>query len=389
MGASSDGSALRRYNPSALPDRALPLEQPFTELYTLFMSDISLALKERLPPESGFAVTPDEVDAFVSDVEGRANIGVRRYPQFAGRSAFAITVGDPGRAELRLFVSRPHAHEPAGTAACCEFVRQLSAPAPETAAWAKRLLEQFAITFVPDANPSGSLRAPVRFWDGGSYTNEEFFLWMFGEAGESPGRRFPRLADWDARKVTPPRKLGIAYEQIDAHTYVEPNRDYRSTFFKSFFDLDETVQYQVWLDLHQTEFENSDRNCAAHLPIGIDDLSGDLPDLHRDLGARLHARWSREGARPRGKPDEPYRDDPVQHKFLSRVWRPVCSRMVHLVTEVQNNSSATPVRDQVWLQMAAVLETLAWMEANRGGQLGAEERITASLPFPLIDTGAK
>jgi hypothetical protein len=196
--------------------------------------------------------------------------------------------------------------------------------------------------------------------------NEQFFHWMFGSSSERPGERFPRVARWDARKVSPPALLGIAYEQVDAFTYVEPNRDYRSTLFRSFFDLDRRTGYDVWLDLHQTEFINSERNCAAFLPCCWDDMPQTYRDRTLSLAEAIHARWRREGGRAADAPTSPYRNNDAQRSFLSRVWLPVTRRRVHLVTEVQNNSTRTPVGTQVALQMAAVDETMAWMAAQQG-----------------------
>ena len=57
-----------------------------------------------------------------------------------------------------------------------------------------------------------------------------------------------------------------------------------------------------------------------------------------------------------------YRSNETQRDFLSRVWRPISERMVHVVTEVQNNNPQTPVGMQVHLELAAILETLEWMK---------------------------
>jgi hypothetical protein len=231
-------------------------------------------------------VTPDEMDLLVEELSASSSPALRidTFRQYTGRNVYALTLTEPSHDpedKRRLFVSRPHAHEPAGTAACAELVKSLVGYkdyAERNADWRKWVLENFVVTFVPDANPGGSQRAPVKFWDGLKIPNEQFFLWMFGESGETPGERFPRVAAWDMRKVTPPALLGIAYEQIDEYTYVEPNRDYRSTFFRSFFELDEVHHYHVWLDLHQTEFINSDRNTQVNLPTCYDELSEEMQE---------------------------------------------------------------------------------------------------------------
>ena len=317
-----------------------------------------------------FHVTPDEVDGLVAELGalGVACLKADLFPQHVGRHVYALTLTDADvdlAGKKGLFVSRPHAHEPAGTAACAELVKALAGYGEyggKFEAWRREMLRDFVLTVVPDANPGGSQRAPVKFWDGSEIPNERFFLWMFGESGEKPGERFPRLDAWDMRKVTPPALLGIAYEQIDDHTYVEPNRDTRSTFFRSFFELDREHHYDVWLDVHQTEFLNSDRNAEVHLPTCHDDLPAAMQQRHQSLGDAIHERWRREGARPRPEPAVPYRTNETQRTFLSRVWRPISERMVHVVTEVQNNNHRTPVGMQVYLEMVAILETLEWMK---------------------------
>jgi len=313
-----------------------------------------------------FVVFPDDVDALVAQLVGAK---VDAFKQWAGRPVWAVTFGAEGYLDgkHKLFVSRPHAHEPAGVAACTELIQALAglgAYGGAWDAWREEVLSKFVITLVPDANPMGSTRAPVTFWDGSKIPNERFFLWMFGESGETAGERFPRVACWDRREVTEPALLGIAYEQIDDHTFVEPNRDYRSTFFKSFFDLDKTYRYDVWLDLHQTEFINSDRNCDVHLPTCLYDLPEDVQTRHQALGNALHACWRSVGGEPRDTPSIPYQNNETQKAFLDAVWKPISERMVHIVTEIQNNNVRTPAAMQVHLQLAALTETLDWMRGQ-------------------------
>jgi hypothetical protein len=314
-----------------------------------------------LPEAVEYCVWPDAVEALVAELRPSPDLRVDEFVQYGGRPVFALTFGQGAK---RLFVSRPHAHEPAGTAASTELAKALAGwreYRDRYAEWRPWALQRFSITLVLDANPSGSARAPVEFWDGTEIANEHFFLCMFGESGEQQGERFPRVDAWDMREVVPPASIGIAYERLDEHIYVEPNRDYRSTFFRSFFALDKEFHYEVWLDLHQTEFLNSDRNAAFFLPTCQDELSAEMQARHRALGEAVMARWGAVGARPRGLPEVPYRNNGAQRALLNAVWRPISERLVHAVTEVQNNNPATPVDEQVRLQLVAVLETLEWM----------------------------
>ena len=314
-----------------------------------------ILLNETIPDVSGLIVTPDEADRFVVQIPD-----VECLPQIGGRTAYRLTVGTPGKPHI--YITRPHAHEPAGTAACFEWIRRLTCVAKD--GWANWVLTHFRISFLADANPSGSQRAPVKFWDGSDFTNEAFFLWMFGESGDEPGERFPRVASWDTRSVMGPRLLGIAYEQIDEHVYVEPNRDHRSTFFRSYFDLNAREPVDVWLDLHQTEYIGSDRNSHINLPTNVDDVPSSLREQYVALGDAIINRWSDSGAVPRDTPQHPYKSNAAQFDFLNAVWASITPRTLHLVTEVQNNNPRTPVPDQVRFQMVAMDETLRYVHAN-------------------------
>ena len=312
-----------------------------------------------------YVVTPDEADAEVASIETLPGARIDRYPQFGGRTVYAITLPCRVGRGLRLMVGRPHAHEPAGTAACFEIVRQLTDPDFVNRDWHDAIRDLFTVTFVADANPSGSQHAPVRFWDGKEIPNEEFFLLMFGESGESPGERFPRVAWWDASQVVPPEQIGIAYERLDQFIYVEPNRDRRSTYFRSFFQLDEEHRYQVWLDLHQTEYVDSPNNCHVAAPTDLSGHSARLRDLYGSLADAILRRWRVEGGTPIPDPRTPYLDNEDQFRLLSNAWSDIDQRLVHVLTEVQNNNPRTPVDMQVRLSLAAIDATFRWMFEHR------------------------
>lgn len=316
-------------------------------------------LEEPVPAVQDLVVTPNEADAFVAEIRELPSVDITNWPQHGGRTANQVTLGCKGKPHI--YFTRPHAHEPAGTAACFEWVRRLSRE--QKTLWSSWVLGNFRLSFMADANPTGSQRSPVKFWDGSEVTNETFFLWMFGESGEAAGERFPRVDTWDVREVTPPRLIGIAYEQIDEHIYVEPNRDHRSTFFKAYFDLNEQEPIDVWIDLHQTEYVGSDRNTHINLPTNFDDLRPELRVHYQSLGEHIHGRWRKDGAAPRDQPQRPYRDNHTQRDFLNAVWSSITPRTLHLVTEVQNNNSRTPISDQVRFQMAAMDETLRYVDA--------------------------
>ena len=138
-----------------------------------------------------------------------------------------------------------------------------------------------------------------------------------------------------------------------------------ATFFRSFFELDRTYSYDLWMDLHQTEFLGSDRNAGMHLPVNYHELPNGLQQSCRLLAEAVHASWRREGGHPYDEPVIPYRGESgeVQRTFLERAWGPIASRLIHVSTEVQNNNARTPPHMQVRLQLAAVLEAMDWLAA--------------------------
>ena len=108
-----------------------------------------ISLNETIPDVSGLIVTPDEADRFVVQIPD-----VECLPQIGGRTAYRLTIGTPGK--THIYITRPHAHEPAGTAACFEWIRRLTCDTPDS--WSNWVLTHFRISFMADANPSGSQR---------------------------------------------------------------------------------------------------------------------------------------------------------------------------------------------------------------------------------------
>jgi hypothetical protein len=314
----------------------------------------------QIPPADDLVVTPDEADAFVADLSNRPDVEIEAWPQFGGRTAYQISLGTKGKPHA--FFSRPHAHEPAGTAACFELLRRCVYTPDD--AWSQWLLSNFRLSVLPDANPGGSQRAPVKFWDGTQYPNQEFFLWMFGESGDEAGQRFPRVPCWDSRQVTFPALLGIAYEQIDAHTYIEPNRDQRSTFFKTFAALHAKEPVDLWLDMHQTEYVGSVHNCHINMPAAFDQLAPQVQSHYRQIGTTIHDYWRQLDATPYATPSVPYRNNPEQSQFLQAAVQDILPDTFQIITEVHNNNSQTPIDQQVRLQLAAIDQSLRYLHSN-------------------------
>jgi hypothetical protein len=261
-------------------------------------------------------------------------------------TVYALTVTDPQTAEeakRRCLVSVPHAHEPAGTVACMNFLSQLlegrELDGTPTTLDREAILRETILTFIPDGNPEGRSRAPLDWWDGTQVTNEEFLKIAFGSDAET-GARFRRVDRWRTTEFTPAR-IGIAYERIDAVTYVEPNRDWGSSYFRLFHALRERYRYDQILELHQTEFEDSPNNAVTLLPV----LWDELPEaIRRTAGAWAEAITAAWRGMESAAPQAPYPlgyTGPQRAYFVAR-WGDVYRSVPTINVEVQNNNQRTP-----------------------------------------------
>ena len=64
----------------------------------------------------------------------------------------------------------------------------------------EEVLSKTILTFNPIGNAQGRERAPVLYWDGSKYSNDEFWCWMRGEDPDNPGHMWKRLDIWDSRE---------------------------------------------------------------------------------------------------------------------------------------------------------------------------------------------
>ena len=285
---------------------------------------------------------------------------------YAGLPVYGLTLSDwrVPRAEKRAqYISQPHAHEPGATAGMADVIEQLvtgrDLDGRPTSLDVDRLLARAVITFNPIANPQGREAAPVLFWDGSRFTNDEFWCWMRGEDPDRPGKIWERYAIWDRREVRAPERVGIVYEQIDEYRYVEPNRSRLSSFFRLFALLDAEHHYDRWLDLHQTEFVNSDDTCEVLLPLeGL--ATGRIAEENVAWGRRVIRRWQEEGmaARPVPRPTG-YTD--IQADYLRAAWADLLQRLSHLTIEVKNNAPVATPDFQRRCEALAVEATLAML----------------------------
>ena len=289
---------------------------------------------------------------------------VDHVTSYAGHKVYAITLTDPARpreGKRAHYFAQPHAHEPGATAGMIDVIEQLvtgrdlagqPTPLDRDAVLAKTIL-----TFNPIGNPRGREAAPVLVWDGSRYSNDEFWCWMRGDDPANPGHMWHRFDLWDVRDhPRHPDPIGIVYEPIDEHRWVEPNRSHLSSYFKLFFRMDAELGYDCWLDLHQTEFVNSDRNCMILLPIeGL--ATGTI--LVQDIawGQAICDAWAAAGFRAVPQP-KALGYTGVQADYFRRCYGAVHQRMNKLSTEVKNNAADAPPEFQLTAQVIAIQKSI-------------------------------
>ncbi len=307
---------------------------------------------------------PDEVDAKVA--QWSADHGdiflAESKTQFAGRPVWALTVtdrsvDDAGKAKAMFF--KPHAHEPAPIAAQMNVISQLltgrTLDGQPSEFDNERVLRECQLVFMPDANPDGTARAPVEAWDGSKYSNDEFWCWMRGEDPET-GEMWKRVDIFDDREEENlPERIGIVYEQIDEHHWVEPNRHHSSTLFRWIFELlDRHEHWDQALSLHQTEFVNSPHNAMMILPCLFDEQPPEIQRYEREWAEEIVAAWSElEGAHP-CEEVRPLGYTGQQRQYFVERWGDLYHRLHIITSEIQNNSPRTPPALQQRLNEVAI-----------------------------------
>lgn len=282
---------------------------------------------------------------------------------FSRHRVYALTLTDPAvplERKRRCYFAQPHAHEPGATAGMIDAIEQLvtgkDLAGKPTALDVEKALARTLLTFNPIGNPQGREAAPVLFWDGSKYTNDQFWCWMRGEDPDNPGKMWKRPDLWDTRVEKHPKRIGIVYEQIDEFRYVEPNRSHLSSYFKLFFQMDKLFGYEFWLDLHQTEFVNSKYNCEILLPIkGL--AEGQILADSTAWGQQIVDAWTKAGYRPVPKPIHlGYTGE--QAEYFRRNWGELHKRMRIISTEVKNNAPDATPEFQLKAQAIAIEETI-------------------------------
>jgi len=279
--------------------------------------------------------------------------------QYVGLKAYAITVTNfsiPSEKKEKLLFSIPHAHEPAGTVACMNVINQLLTgqnldESESDISDRQKILDKCILSFIPDANPDGRSRAPVDYWDGTKYTNDEFWTFMRGRDPETK-KMWKRMGRWSIRNEVP-ETIGIVYEHISEHEYVEPNRDFDSAYFRLVKRVWAKYGYGRWLDIHQTEFENSKYNAMVILPIVQDELPEHIQKANVQWADEIAKRWKEIGAEPIPE-SKPLGYTGEQGEYFRRTWREFMPMIPEITTEIQNNNTRTHPNMQAQLQEVAI-----------------------------------
>lgn len=312
-----------------------------------------------------FLARQHQIEAKIADWTEIAGPRMRvdSLTSFSGHKVYALTLTDPAvplERKRRHYFAQPHAHEPGATAGMLDVIEQLvtgkDLAGNPTRLDAEKVLAKTLLTFNPIGNPQGREAAPVLYWDGSKYTNDQFWCWMRGEDPDHPGKMWKRLDLWDTRVEKHPKRIGIVYEQIDPFRYVEPNRSHLSSYFKLFFQLDRQFRYDCWLDLHQTEFVRSKYDCEILLPIkGL--AEGQILEDDTAWGQRIVDAWAKAGYHPVPKPAAlGYTGE--QAEYFRKNWGELHKRMRIINTEVKNNATDATPEFQVKTQAIAIEESI-------------------------------
>lgn len=327
-------------------------------------------------------VYPWQVDAQVAEWQARypALLDVTFVRQYTQHKVYALTVTDssipPDQKRKHLFYV-PHAHEPAGTAGCMNFISQLLSGhhvdgTPSTLV-REPVLQRAVLTFIPDANPFGRARCPEPFWDGSRYNNREFINMVFGMGDHSSvdpckpqWERFKRVDAFSTAGGVPTR-LGLVYEQVDDAQYVEPGRyNERASLVQLIGQLRASYTYDQMLSIHQTEFEGRDEDCEAILPDLQPQLSPERQAYNRQWAELLNEAWSRVGGRPRTElrtglfrsaTDRLQLHQRMRSGFFEELQREAAL----LTLEVRNNHPETSAEQQLLLMDTALWRSVEYL----------------------------
>ena len=327
------------------------------------------AAESKVQPAKHWLVRPQQTEPKIREWAARYPqlVSLETQKTFGGRTAYAVTVTNRKREDAgkrKLLVTQPHAHEPATTAGMMDFLAQLLDGADlsgrPSSLDRNRILDLTVLTFIPDGNPDGRAKAPADWWDGAGFSNEAFLDLVFGK--EKDGQRSKRVGRWSTQQRQP-AVIGFAYEQINGHEYVEPNRDLDSTYFKLIRRMRSRYSYDLHLDLHQTEFEKSPYNAMILLPFIEKELPQPIQDRNVAWGKAIIAAWQRAGGHPILDP-KPLGYGEDQIRYFRKCWSDLYRSTPCLGVEIQNNNPRTPPLVQMRLIEASIRASVEFLLAE-------------------------
>ena len=301
-------------------------------------------------------------------IERQINLWLEKYDdlmdvdyvtQYVGLKAYGITITNkdvPSQNKEKMLFTVPHAHEPAGTVACMSVINQLLTGynfdgTKSDILDRQKILDNCILSFIPDANPDGRSRAPVDYWDGTKYTNDEFWTFMRGRDPETK-KMWKRMGRWSIRNEFP-ETIGIVYERLNDHEYVEPNRDFESAYFRLVKRVWNKYGHGRWLDIHQTEFEKSQYNAMIILPIVQDELPENIQKINMQWANEIVKQWQAIGGEPIPE-SKPLGYTGEQGEYFRKTWREFMPMIPTITTEIQNNNIRTHPNMQARLQEVAI-----------------------------------
>jgi hypothetical protein len=292
--------------------------------------------------------------------------------QFSGDSVYAITVAaNNGKPKKNLMVAVPHAHEPAGTAAAMNFLNEIitgmKLDGSATTLGREEILEKVRLTFIPLANPFGTKKSPVDWWDGSIYSNEEFGTIMKGRLLNNPPVgiagifwHYHPVFNQDAERL---EEIGIVWEQLSESLYGEPHFYKGCAWWRLAERLADEFHYDLFIELHQgmEDWEEMDTLVIHPREHWVPKESLEYADR---VEAKIIEAWKKVGAKPHpgdkeyyqraGKGRIPDFDKPSERMKMSGDWLSIKCGTPQLTIEVQNNNQRTPAEEQLLYEQTAI-----------------------------------
>ena len=147
------------------------------------------------------------------------------------------------------------------------------------------------------------------------------------------------------------------------HEFVEPNRDLESSYFKLIRRARAQRDYDLHVDLHQTEFEKSPYQAMVILPFAQKDLPPAIQKANQEAAAAVLKAWQDAGAKvmPEARPLG-YGEDQIQ--YFRKCWGDIFVKTPHITIEIQNNSPRTPPDVQRKLMETAIRAAIEWASSK-------------------------